>query len=112
MTGTKSFRGDRLRQLREARRISQDDLAAVLQLGESQVTKWENNRNDPSAEMLVKLAQFFEVTVDYLLGLSDSPLGVITESDLSADEKRLLDAFRRRNIEVIQIVSERLVNNH
>jgi len=91
------FRGERLRQVREERNLSQDDLAQRAQLGEAQMHRYETGKADPSSEVLVRLAKELEVTTDFLLGLTDVPDKRILESELSPDERRLLSAFRRKN---------------
>lgn len=110
MTGRKRiFRGDRLRGIRELRQLSQDMLAEQMQIGESQMNRYETGKSDPSPEILVKMAQVLDVTTDYLLGLSEDPTTHLTEDDLTEDERRLLAAFRHKDVRGIQIFSERLV---
>ena len=59
----------RLRALRQARKMSQVDLARRLGVTKQSVSNWENDNIQPSIEMLVKLSKTFSVTTDYLLGL-------------------------------------------
>ncbi len=59
----------RIRELRRAKGMTQVDLAKVLGVTKQSVSNWENDNIQPSIEMLVRLAQFFSVTTDYLLGL-------------------------------------------
>ena len=47
------------------------DRTAKLNVTNSSVCDWERGRVEPSLEMLVAIAKFFEVSVDYLLGLED-----------------------------------------
>lgn len=61
----------RLKELRAEKKIGQNDLAKNLNLSNASISYWENAKQEPCATALVKLAQFFEVSVDYLLGLSD-----------------------------------------
>ena len=63
--------GERLKELRTEKNLLQKDLAKILGTTNSSVCDWETNRAQPDMEMLVKLADYFEVTVDYLLGRSD-----------------------------------------
>ena len=63
----------RIRQLRQARSMSQVDLAKRLNVTKQSVSNWENDNIQPSIEMLVKLSAVFSVSTDYLLGLSDDP---------------------------------------
>ena len=61
--------GDRIRALREARLLTQVQLADVLHVSKQSVSNWENNNILPSVEMLVTMAHFFSVSTDYLLEL-------------------------------------------
>ena len=91
------FRGDRLRSIREKRNLTQDELAARLGFGQSQMTKYENGKSEPTPEIIVRLARELSVTTDWLLGLVDTPDEHLQEEDLSPDERKLLSAFRRRD---------------
>ncbi len=60
---------EKIRTLRLARGISQVELARALSVTKQSVSNWENDNIQPSIEMLVKLAEYFSVSADYLLGL-------------------------------------------
>ena len=57
--------------LRAARGISQVELAQVLFVSKQSVSNWENDNIMPSVDMLVKIANYFSVSTDYLLGLDN-----------------------------------------
>ena len=59
---------DRLKDLRSENGISQAQLAKMLGVSYGIVCYWETDRSEPTAPNLVKIADFFGVTVDYLLG--------------------------------------------
>lgn len=61
----------RLRLLRQARGISQAEVAAVLGYTRNAISQYERGVNQPSHKDLLRLAQFFDVSIDYLLGLSE-----------------------------------------
>lgn len=63
--------GERLRALRTETKLSAKQLAHAIQVSDAAIINWENNVNDIKGEYLVKLAQFFGVSTDYLLGLED-----------------------------------------
>ena len=107
MVRRKVFQGERLRSLREARGLSQDDMEERLALGNGQLYRYETGKAEPSAEVLVRIAEEFEVTVDYLLGLVESPHDNLSAQDLSAEEQELLAAFRRGDLRrLMRIASE------
>ena len=63
--------GERLRHLRTVKELSQMDLARQLEISKSSINMYERCEREPSLEMLDKIADFFNVTLDYLLGKSD-----------------------------------------
>lgn len=63
--------GERLKELRKEYRLTQDDLAKILYLNKSSISKYENGKNGAENEILEKLADYFDVSIDYLLGRSD-----------------------------------------
>lgn len=64
--------GDILSELREDRGMTQKQLAEVFHVSNSSISSLETGYRAPSVELLVKLATYFDVTTDFLLGLSDS----------------------------------------
>lgn len=58
---------DRLKYLRKSRELNQVQLAQRLGVAKQSISNWENDNIAPSVEMLVKIADFFDVRVDYLL---------------------------------------------
>ena len=59
---------EQIKLLRLARGINQVELADALSVTKQSVSNWENNNIQPSIEILIKLADFFKVSTDYLLG--------------------------------------------
>ncbi len=60
---------ENIKQLRQSRNLSQVDLASALGVTKQSISNWENNNIQPSIDMLIRLARFFSVSTDYLLGL-------------------------------------------
>lgn len=63
----------RIRDLREDRDLSQAQIASVLKTSQQQYSKIENGRSDISGEKLMLLAEFYNVSADYILGLIKTP---------------------------------------
>ena len=61
----------RIKELRIESGITQKTLAEKLNVTNSTVCDWEKGRSEPDLQTLTQIAAFFEVRVDYLLGLSD-----------------------------------------
>ena len=62
----------RIRDLREDKDLKQDDLAKVLNCTQACYSNYENGRRDIPSEVLSTLADFYGVSVDYLLGRTDT----------------------------------------
>lgn len=63
---------DRLKRLREARGLSRQQVSDMLDIKSRTYVSYENNEREPNSEILIKLSEFFGVSVDYLLGVSTS----------------------------------------
>ncbi len=61
----------KLKELRTSRNLTQKNLAHQLNLSQSAIARWETGDYTPSMECIIKLAKFFNVSTDYLLGLDD-----------------------------------------
>lgn len=94
----KVFRGDRLKVVRESRGLSQEDLGQLTDMSNMQIYRYENGKNEPSPDAVVRIAKTLNVTSDYLLGMVDKPEEYLNPQDLSPTEARLLDAFRRGDL--------------
>lgn len=75
---------EQIKNLRLANHLTQVDLAKELNVTKQTVSNWENDNIQPSVDMLVKLADFFGVTTDYLLGREI--MTSINAKDLSNEE--------------------------
>ena len=84
----------RIREVRQARGMSQVELAGLLGVTKQSGSNWENDNIQPSIEMLVKLALTLGVSTDYLLGLdgrktldvSGLPLSVVGHLQLLIED--------------------------
>ena len=62
----------RIRDLREDRDLTQKDLSRVLNCSQQVYSNYELGQRDIPTDILIKLSQFYNVSVDYILGLSDN----------------------------------------
>lgn len=65
------MKGNRIKLLREEKKIRQDELAKILSISPSAVGMYERDEREPNDEITLKLAEYFGVSTDYLLGKSD-----------------------------------------
>ena len=63
--------GDVLKKLRLTSNFTQIELAKALGSTQKQISKWELNAIEPNIQWIVKIAKYFNVSTDYLLGLKD-----------------------------------------
>ncbi len=84
----------RLKELREGKHISQQRLAIELNVSQATISKYELGQADPDIPTIVQLAEYFHVSADYLLEISDSKQN-ISDSRLSDTEKQLVFDFKR-----------------
>jgi transcriptional regulator with XRE-family HTH domain len=66
-----SFNKFRLRDLRRENNLTSRNLAKLLNVSQPTITRWENGLQEPSKKNVKKLASYFNVSSDYLLGLTD-----------------------------------------
>ena len=65
--------GERLKELREAKHLSQVRLAMDLHLSQNSISRYENIEREAGYETLILIADYFHVSLDYLLGRTDNP---------------------------------------
>lgn len=97
-----------LKQERKKKGLSQMAFAKLFGVSQQTIGSWETNRTSPDLESLSKLASFFNVSVDYLLGLTDIPYTIDdyiakqkktgtqpAADEYSADERKIIDMYRQ-----------------
>jgi transcriptional regulator with XRE-family HTH domain len=87
---------NRVKELRESKKVKQIDLAKMLNVSQGTLSNWERGVHDPDNDVLAKIADFFSVTTDYLLGLTDTPT---PEIFVPEDLKGVKVAFNRGEFE-------------
>lgn len=88
--------GDIIQQLREETGMLQSELAKKLDLGRTTISNYENNYSYPDLDTLISLSKIFNVSTDYLLGISN----VRHQSDTSSEEEtKILNYYKRLNPE-------------
>ena len=62
---------ERLKELRLERNLSQQTLGKIINMSKMAISHWESGHSEPSIAQLIRLAEFFEVSVDFLVGKMD-----------------------------------------
>ncbi|MCH5195906.1 MAG: helix-turn-helix domain-containing protein [Oscillospiraceae bacterium] len=97
----------RLRELRNSRDLTQQNLADCLNISKSSVNMYERGEREPGIALLESIADFFNVDLDYLTGKSDNPQKYLLQEEttnnlehlLTKDEYNIIHAFRSFNDE-------------
>lgn len=103
---------NRLKYLREEKNMLQEDLAKVLDVSQKTISNYETGERDMSTEALTKLAEYFNVSIDYLLGKSDirNPENIEIDTDklyigLSAkDYENITDKQKEQITELAKLI--------
>ena len=87
--------GERLQEIRKDNNDTQATLAAKLQVSVATVQSWEQDKSSPSHEMLVTICRMYQISSDYLLGLTDEDAFYIQQRQktLSSENLHLLKRF-------------------
>lgn len=86
----------RLKEIREDRNLSQQEVATAIETSQTNIARWENGKNEPSYLQLVKLADFYNCSIDFLVGRDEDFSKVTLQSQivLSSEEKDLIKYYR------------------
>lgn len=91
-----------LKALRETTKMSQKEVAAALDLDYKRYNHYETGRSEPDISTLILLADYFDVTVDYLIGHEKEP--TVKDDGLTEMEHLFLSLPRERRQEVLRFM--------
>ncbi len=80
----------RLKELRFKKNLSRNEVAEKLNIKPRTYLSYENNEREPNSEMLIALANFFDVSIDYLIGRTDNPQRIEYKRESSNKEHSTL----------------------
>lgn len=89
----------RLFELRKKNNLSQKDVAKSLFISQTCYSSYETGRTEPNIEMLYKIADFYRVSVDYIIGRENDD-----ESNLTDAQKNTIIAIKKLNQENLNII--------
>jgi transcriptional regulator with XRE-family HTH domain len=95
-----------LKKLREVKKLTQKNLSEMLGVGISTVSGWESGYRHPDVEILVKIADLFDVSVDSLLGRTDFSVKV----DIESERIKYLSDVEKLRDEVLQTFNKALTD--
>lgn len=85
---------NKLLELRKEKGVRQVDIAEYLNCSYQAYQRYEKGQREPDFATLQKLSEYFGVSVDYILGISDTRIVLPSETPLTDGEKALLDLFK------------------
>lgn len=101
-----------LKKLRLQSGISQQKLAEIIGTSQQSINKYENHNVEPDINTLIDLANFFNTSVDYLIGNTD--INHIIEKvypyDLNGEESKLVDEYRKLTKDEKQSINDVIKN--
>lgn len=100
---------DRLHQLREDRFLKKTELAKILNTSRQQISKYESGVSVPTVDVFLKIADYFEVSADYLLGRDDY---ITLPRDSEQKYIVLPDELTEENIGFIRTMVDALRREH
>ena len=95
--------GERLAEVRKDHGDTQQALADRLNVTKFTISNWEQEKSEPSHELLVKICRFYDVSADYLLG--------ITDLDPAYAQRRRKEQFTAEEVETLRKVERYLIWN-
>lgn len=86
---------ENLRIIREKRNINQQKIAVELEISQESISKYENGNAFPSREILIKLANYLNCSIDYLLGRTDNTS--LNKEKISTEDEKIENLIFRYN---------------
>ncbi|PZE20484.1 helix-turn-helix domain-containing protein [Paenibacillus xerothermodurans] len=88
--------GERIALLREKHSLTQDELSAKLGITRASLSHYENNRREPDYKTIVNIANFFNVSIDYLMGRTDD-----AHKTLDVDVREFVDSLELSDSKIL-----------
>lgn len=88
----------RLKELRLDNNLSQDQIAKIIKTSQRSISRWESGIYEPTASALIALADFFKVSVDYLLNREDEFGNIVIQGEersYTREENKIIDDYRK-----------------
>ena len=92
--------GEKIRYLRIKSNLTSKELSRIINISESSISLYENDKRKPSIKLIIKMADFFNVSTDFLLGVSTNTLSELvkdTEADISTLLENIITLLSNQN---------------
>lgn len=103
---------NRIRELRRARDMTMKQLGFALGVAESTISQYETRKRQPDNETLLHMAEFFQVTVGYLLGAEPKEKSAIdTDDEFTKEFSRLMSQLSPEKKKIVVSQIKRMLSN-
>ena len=100
---------ERLKELRKSYKMTQNDLAKRIKVSQQTIGGWEIGRTEPSTELLTKMADLFDVSIDYLVGRTNKKHeDILTAAHLDEDINKLSPEQRKAIYDFIEFQKQKI----
>ena len=96
----------KLRDLRQAKQVDQETVAKILNISRSTYTKYETGHSKPNHESLVILANYFDVSVDYLLGNNKTASNTLSKDDALITKDKLPKELQDLDVRYLKLAKK------
>ena len=97
----KKIIGNRIKELRSSNGLQQNDLVELLSISQASLSSYENGKKLPSIDLLVKLSNYFDVSLEWLCGLDNAPhFYTVADIILALKELKELNGFEENNLTI------------
>lgn len=85
-----------LKLLRQATGISQRQLSEAIGVSQQSINKYENHNIEPDIDTMIRIADYFQTSVDYLIGHTDiqRKIEIVQEYELNSNESKFIELYR------------------
>lgn len=95
--------GERLKELRKTKNLTQENIGELCGVGKATISNWESNSTDPPLETVMKLANYFGVSIDFLLGNETNSPNTIDKVNQALREAGLVNSDETLKEEEIKL---------
>ena len=98
---------NRIRALRKAQGLTLQELGAIVDLAESTISQYETGKRQPDNETLLRLGQYFGVSIDYILG-GETPITIVPLDDFTFSMQKYIEDLTEQDKTLLVQLAKRL----
>ena len=110
ITDTRRIVGDRLREIRMQRQLTQRDIADQANINPTTYSGYENKISQPTVAALVRIADVYNVSLDYLAGRTENIYGLYVPDDFNASQQSNNEQELKERVAKLESICEKLLS--